>query len=104
MYVARGEPGAAVRIFAATALVPAAPLMIHIPMIDEHIIATARRMLGVGEFTVAWAERQSMTLEHVVTRVVGAAPDSVTSAPDDLLPRILATADLSALSGAGSLP
>ena len=83
MCVARGEPGAAVRIFAATAPIPAAPLMIHLTMIDKDIIATARQMLGDDEFTVAWAEGQSMTLEQVVTQVAGAPPDSVTSARDD---------------------
>jgi tetratricopeptide (TPR) repeat protein len=79
MCVARGEPGPAVRIFAATASIRKAPLLIHIPMKDEDIIAAARRTLGDDEFAIAWAEGQSMRLEQVVTQIVGAPPDSVTS-------------------------
>ena len=74
--VARGDPGRAVRIFAATASIQGAPLLIHFSMIDEDIILTARRALGEDEFAVASVEGQSMTLEHVVTQILGAPRDS----------------------------
>jgi non-specific serine/threonine protein kinase len=70
--VAHGEPARAVRIFAATASIRKAPLLIHIPMIDEDIVATARRALGDDAFEIAWAEGQSMTLQQVMTQVMGA--------------------------------
>jgi non-specific serine/threonine protein kinase len=67
--VALGEPGHAVRIFGATASIRKAPLLIHIPMIDDDIIAAARRTLRDDEFQIAWAEGQSMTLLQVMTQV-----------------------------------
>jgi tetratricopeptide (TPR) repeat protein len=76
MCVAHGEPGWAVRIFGATASMRTAPLLIHIPMADEDLIATARRTLGDDEFQIAWAEGQSMTLEQVMTQIVSAPLDS----------------------------
>jgi non-specific serine/threonine protein kinase len=67
--VALGEPARAARIFGATASIRKAPLLIHIPMVDEDVIATARRALGDDEFKIAWAEGQAMALEQVLTEV-----------------------------------
>jgi hypothetical protein len=40
-------------------------------MADDDIIAVARRTLGDDEFAIAWAEGQSMTLEHVMRQAAG---------------------------------
>jgi non-specific serine/threonine protein kinase len=82
LYVARGKPARAVRIFGATASIRKAPLLIHIPMVDEDIIAAARRTLSDDEFAIAWSEGQSMTLEQVMTRLVGAPLDSEIGSPE----------------------
>jgi hypothetical protein len=80
--VARGKPARAVRIFGATASIRKAPLLIHIPMVDEDIIATARRTLRDDQFAIAWTEGQSMTLEQVMTQIVGAPLDSEIDSPE----------------------
>jgi non-specific serine/threonine protein kinase len=79
--VALGEPARAVRIFGATASIRKAPLLIHIPMVDEDIIATARRTLSDDAFAMAWTEGQSMTLEQVMSQIVGAPLDSEIGSP-----------------------
>ena len=71
MCVGRGEPGRAVPIFAATESIRKSPLLIQIPLIDKDVIATARRALRDDQFAIEWAEGQSMTLEQVVTQIVG---------------------------------
>ena len=80
--VALGEPARAVRIFGATASIRKAPLLIHIPMVDEDIIATARRTLRDDELAIAWTEGQSMTLEQVMTQIVGAPLDAEIGSPE----------------------
>jgi hypothetical protein len=79
--VALGEPARAVRIFGATASIRKAPLLIHIPSVDEDIIASARRTLSDDEFAMAWTEGQRMTLEQVMSQIVGAPLDSEIGSP-----------------------
>ncbi|MBV9911006.1 MAG: hypothetical protein JOZ93_00440, partial [Sinobacteraceae bacterium] len=81
--VALGEPGRAVRTLAATASIRKAPLLIHIPIVEEEIIAAARRTLSDDEFAIAWAEGQSMTLEQVMTQIVGTLESEVGSSAQD---------------------
>jgi hypothetical protein len=75
MCVALGEPGCAARIFAVAAAIRKTPLLIHVSIVDEDIIATARRALGDEEFAIAWTEGQSMTVEELMTQIVDPARD-----------------------------
>ena len=68
---------------AATASIRKAPLLIHIPIVEEEIIAAARRTLSDDEFAIAWAEGQSMTLEQVMTQIVGTLESEVGSSAQD---------------------
>ncbi len=69
-----GDPRGAVRIFAATSSTHDFPasIMIDTPVVEDDIVATARRTLGDDEFKLAWAEGQSITLaRRDVTSTIG---------------------------------
>ncbi len=67
-----GDPRGAVRIFAATSSTHDFPasIMIDTPVVEDDIVAAARRTLGDDEFKLAWAEGQSITLEHAAAEIL----------------------------------
>jgi predicted ATPase/transcriptional regulator with XRE-family HTH domain len=71
MCAARGDTRGAVRIFGATSSVHAPPLPIFsLADAEGAIVAGARLALGEDEFSMAWAEGQSLTLEQVTAEIL----------------------------------
>jgi hypothetical protein len=68
----RGDPRRAVCIFGATSTTHDFPasMMIETPVGEVDILAAARRTLGADEFSAAWTEGQSSTLEQMTAEIL----------------------------------
>jgi tetratricopeptide (TPR) repeat protein len=72
MCAARGNPHGAARILGATSPVRDFPgsVMMNLEGAQDDIVAATRQTLGEDAFEVAWAEGESITLEHATAEIL----------------------------------